>query len=76
MLTILKDNYSRVMSKYKKTVAIGMVFIFQILVIILKNIVHDDVAFIPLMYLVPISILFVCLFFLNSQINMNKSLFY
>ena len=76
MLTILRDNYSRFMSTYKKTVAIGMVFTFQSLVIILKNIVHDDIAFIPLMYLFPISILFVCLFFLNSKINMNKSLFH
>jgi len=76
MLTILKDNYSKIMSTYKKTFAIGMVFILQSIVIILKNIVHDSISFIPLMYLFPISILLVCLFFLNSQINMNKSFFY
>ena len=75
MLAILKDNYSRVISTYKKTFAIGMVFTIQSLVIILKNIVHDDITFIPLMYLFPISIFFVCLYFLNSQINMNKNLF-
>ena len=76
MLTILKDNYSKFISTYKKTVAIVTVFMFQSLVIILKNIVHDDISFIPLMYLFPIFILFLCLFFLNSQININKSLFY
>ncbi len=71
MLTILKDNYSRVMSTYKKTFAIGTVFTLQSLVIILKNLVHDDISLIPLMYLFPISILFVCFIFLNSQINKN-----
>ena len=76
MLTILKDNYSRVISTYKKTVAIVIVFTIQSIVIILKNIVNSDISFIPLMYLFPISILLACLFFLNSKINMNKSLFY
>ena len=73
MLTILKDKYSRIVLTYKKTIAIGMVFTIQSLVIILKNIVHDDILFVPLMYLFPISISFVCLFFLSYRINMNKS---
>jgi lipopolysaccharide export system permease protein len=76
MLTIIRDNYSRVISTYKKTFAIGIVFTLQSLVIILKNIVHDDISLIPLMYLFPISILFICLFFLNSQLNINKRFFY
>ena len=67
MITILNDKYSRILSTYKKTVAIGIVFIFQSLVIILKNAVHSDTSLIPLMYLFPVSILIICFILLYTK---------
>ena len=74
MLTILNDNYSRLITTYKKTFAIGLVFIIQSLVIILKNAVHNDVSMLPLMYLFPISVLILCFILLCKKINLFKSL--
>ena len=76
MLTILKEQYSRILISYKKTLAIGIVFVVQSLVIILKNAVHTDTFFVPLMYLFPISILTVCFIFLYTRENIYKSSFY
>ncbi len=68
MLIIVNDNYSRLMTTYKKTFAIGLIFIFQSLVIILKNAVHNDISLLPLMYLFPTSILILCFILLNKKI--------
>ncbi|MFL2830869.1 MAG: LptF/LptG family permease [Candidatus Puniceispirillales bacterium] len=76
MLTILKEQYSRILISYKKTLAIGIVFVVQSLVIILKNAVHSDAFLVPLMYLFPISILTVCFIFLYTRENIYKSSFY
>ena len=76
MLTILKEQYSRILISYKKTMAIGIVFVVQSLVIILKNAVHSDTLFVPLMYLFPISILTVCFIFLYTRENIRKSPIY
>ena len=76
MLTILKDQYSRIIILHKKTLAIGIVFVVQSLVIILKNAVHTDTFFVPLMYLFPISILTVCFIFLYTRENIYKTSFY
>ena len=76
MLTILKEQYSRILISFKKTMAIGIVFVVQSLVIILKNAVHSDTLFVPLMYLLPISILTVCFIFLYTRENTYKSSFY
>ena len=73
MLSILNDNYSRIMKTYRKSFAIGIVFIIQSLVIILKNAVHNDVSLLPLMYLFPASVLFFCFILLNKKINIYKS---
>ena len=74
MLIIVNDNYSRLMTTYKKTFAIGLIFIFQSLVIILKNAVHNDISLLPLIYLFPTSILILCFILLNKKINPFKSL--
>ncbi len=74
MLIILNDNYSRLMTTYKKSFAIGLIFIFQSLVIILKNAVHNDISLLPLMYLFPTSILVLCFILLNKKINLFKRL--
>ena len=73
MLTILNDNYSRIMTTYKKTFAIALVFMVQSLVIILKNTVHNDISLLPLMYLFPTSILLLCLIFLNKKMFVYKN---
>ena len=76
MLTILKEQYSRILISYKKTMAIGIVFVVQSLVIILKNAVHSNTFFVPFMYLFPIFILIVCFIFLYTRENTYKSPFY
>ena len=73
MLTILNDNYSRLVNTYKKTFAIGLVFIVQSLTIILKNAVHNDISLLPLMYIFPTSVLFFCFILLTKKINTYKS---
>ena len=73
MLTILNDNYSRLIRTHKKTFAIGLIFIIQSLVIILKNAVHNDISLLPLMYLFPTSILILCFILLNKKINLFKT---
>ena len=73
MLTILNDNYSRLANTYKKTFAIGLVFIVQSLTIILKNAVHNDISLLPLMYLFPTSVIFFCFILLSKKINTNKN---
>lgn len=75
MLTILNDTYSRIVTSYKKTVAIGIVFIVQSCVIILKNAVHTNVSFIPMMYLFPLLISTICFFFLYTRIEPHKKSF-
>ncbi len=72
MLTILNDNYSKLFKTYRKTFAIGFVFIVQTLVIILKNAVHSDIFLLPLMYLFPTSVLFFCVILLSKKINTYK----
>ena len=76
MLTILKEQYSRILISYKKTITIGIVFVVQSLVIILKNAVHSNTFFVPFMYLFPISMLIVCFIFLYTRENKYKSPFY
>ena len=73
MLTILNDHYSGLIKTYRKTFAIGLVFIFQSLVIILKNAVHNDITLLPLMYLFPTSVLIFCFLVLNKKINVFTS---
>ena len=73
MLTILNDNYSRLVNTHKKTFAIGLVFIVQSLTIILKNAVHNDISLLALMYLFPTSVIFFCFISLNKKINTNKN---
>tara|TARA_B100000989_G_C19479494_1_gene444472 strand:- start:128 stop:1219 length:1092 start_codon:yes stop_codon:yes gene_type:complete len=73
MLTIINDNYSRLLTKYKKTFAIGLIVIIQSLVIILKNAVHRDISLLPIMYIFPASILIFCFILLNKKINLFKN---
>ena len=67
MLTILKSNFSRIFSVYKKTTVIGIIFIVQSLVLIIKNLVHSNTILLPLMYLFPLIIIITCILLLNKN---------
>lgn len=67
MVVILKDNYSRFFSIYRKTIGIGILFLIQSLVLIIKNTVHSNINFLPLMYIFPILILVTCVFIINNN---------
>jgi len=67
MLTILKANFSRIFSVYKKTTVIGIIFIVQSLVLIIKNLVHSNTILLPLMYLFPLIIIITCILLLNKN---------
>ena len=65
MVTILKGNFSRNFSAYKKTIGIGLLVIIQSFVLIIKNAVHANIIFLPLMYIFPLLILVTCVFLLS-----------
>ena len=67
MVVILKDNYSRFFSIYRKTIGIGVLILIQSLVLIIKNAVHSNINFLPLMYIFPILILITCIFIINNN---------
>ena len=67
MVIILKDNYSRFFSFYRKTIGIGVLVLIQSLVLIIKNTVHSNINFLPLMYIFPILILITCIFVINDN---------
>ena len=67
MVTILKDNFTRIFSIYKKTIGIGLLVIIQSFVLIIKNAVHSNINFLPLMYIFPILILITCVYLLSSN---------
>ncbi len=69
MVVILKDNFSRIFSIYRKTIGIGLLVIIQSTVLVIKNAVHSNTIFLPLMYFFPFLILVTCIFLL---INNNK----
>ena len=75
MITILKDDFSRVFSIYRKTIGIGLLVIIQSLVLIIKNAVHSNIIFLPLMYIFPVFIIVICITLLNKKKVFKLSLF-
>ena len=67
MVTILKDNFSRTFSIYRKTTGIVLLVIIQSFVLIIKNAVHSNIIFLPLMYIFPILTLITCIILLNYR---------
>ena len=67
MVTILKDNFSRIFSMYKKTIGIGLIVIIQSFVLIIKNAVHSNIIFLPLMYIFPLLIIITCVYILYNN---------
>jgi lipopolysaccharide export system permease protein len=72
MITILKDNFSRKISIYKKTLSISLILIIQTLFIIIKNTVHSNSAILPLMYLFPVCLIIIGLFYLQKNQKFSK----
>ena len=67
MITILKDRFSRKNNIYKRTMSISLILIIQTLFIVIKNAVHDNVMFLPLMYLFPLSLIIICIILLQKN---------
>ena len=67
MVTILKNNFSQTFSIYRKTTGIVLLVIIQSFVLIIKNAVHSNIIFLPLMYIFPILILIACIIMLNYR---------
>ncbi len=67
MLTILKAGFSRIFSVYRKTSAIGLIFIVQSIVLIIKNLVHSNTLLLPIMYLFPLMIIIMCILLLSKN---------
>ena len=67
MITILKPNFSRIFSVYRKITVIGLIFIIQSIVLIIKNLVHFNTMLLPLMYLFPLMIIITCILLLNKN---------
>ena len=76
MVTLLKDNYSRRFLIYKKTLGIGLIVIIQTFVLIIKNSVHSNITFLPLMYVFPILVIISCLILLRTSNKYLKFLLY
>ena len=76
MVVILKDNFSRFISIYRKTIGIGLIVIIQSFVLIIKNAVHSNIIFLPLMYIFPFLILVTCVFLLNNNYKYHRILPY
>ena len=72
MVTLLKDNFSRIFSIYRKTTGIGLLVIVQSLVLIIKNAVHFNTMFLPLMYIFPICILIISIIFLSNSSKLDR----
>ena len=72
MITILNSNYSRIVSSYKKSISIGFLIIIQSLFILIKNTVHYNINFLPLMYFLPCFIILLSFFILHKNINFKK----
>ena len=72
MITILKDSFSRKNNIYKTTMSISLILIIQILLIVIKNAVHDNVTFLPLMYLFPLSLIIISIILLQKNKKISE----
>ena len=72
MITILKDSFSRKNNIYKTTMSISLILIIQTLLIVIKNAVHDNVTFLPLMYLFPLSLIIISIILLQKNKKISE----
>ena len=75
MVTLLNGNYTRKNSAFKIIFGISILFTIQSLIIIIKNAVHLNIYFLPLMYLFPSIMIIIGIICLQKNINfLNFSL--
>ena len=74
MVIILKDNFSKIFSIYRKTIGIGLIVIIQSFVLIIKNAVHSNIIFLPLMYVFPFLLVIICIFILYNNVKYYRIL--
>jgi len=69
MVSILKDSFSRKNSIFKRIMDISLILIIQTLFIVIKNAVHDNLTFLPFMYLFPLSLIIISLILLQKNLK-------
>jgi lipopolysaccharide export system permease protein len=74
MITTLTGNFSRSSSIYPAVISISILIMIQTVMIIVKNLVHSNLFFLPLMYIFPISIFIIGIIILYKDINIKKVL--
>ena len=67
MITVLKVNFSRKSAVFPKSIAIGIILIIQTIFIVVKNAVHTNITVLPLMYILPISLIIISLILLKKN---------
>ncbi|MDC0228290.1 LptF/LptG family permease, partial [Alphaproteobacteria bacterium] len=72
MVTILNGNYTRKNSGYKIIFGISILFTIQSLIIIIKNAVHSNIYFLPIMYLFPTIMIIIGIVCLQKNINFQN----
>ena len=72
MIGILNGYQTRTPSIHRKIASISLLILVQILIILLKNMVHFNLALLPLMYLFPLILVIIGLIILYKGINFNK----
>ena len=73
---LLQTLQERDIVKNKKTIGIGLLVIIQSFVLIIKNAVHSNINFLPLMYIFPILILITCVYLLSNNYKYYRSLLF
>ena len=74
IVAILTGYHSRTPSIYRKIISITLLILVQSLIILLKNMVHFNLDLLPLMYLFPISLIFIGVMILYKGMNLDKFL--
>ena len=72
MVSILKDSFSRKNNIFKRIMNISLILIIQTLFIVIKNAVHDNLTFLPFMYLFPLSLIIISLILLQKNLKQIK----
>ena len=72
MISVLNGYHTRTPSIYVKITSIGFIILVQSLIILLKNIAHFNLNFLPMMYLFPLILILVGIIILYKGININN----
>ena len=72
MTLMLKESYSRNNTILKRIMTISSILILQTLFVVIKNAVHDNLIFLPFMYLFPLSLIIISLILLQKNFKNIK----